>query len=1171
MKKEVFNLIGKKMKAFLFVLSLGMAVTLSAKENVPGSGGSGGHRNNNSNSVMAGSCIAGVTQQEILLNDVRTRILTDGDMWWDFTAGVSRYEVPKGSNSYAQFAGSLWFGGYENGNLHTACMTYRQNGVDFWPEPLNPFDLTIDVSTCQAYDKVWTFTRADVASFYSYYRQYGTADPNTPLWIKDYPGNTSYPGYMVNIPPTTVGNGLSGAISPMNYLAPYVDVNSDGIYNYASGDYPAYHLQTNTIARGQCVRYLFGDQTLFFVFNDEGNIHKESGGLPIGVEIRGQAFEFSTNDQLNDMTFYNYEIINWSHNTLDKAYITIWDDCDLGDYQDDYVGCDVSRGLGYQYNGENYDYDVGGQTGYHDKLPAIGCDFFQGPYADTSDLIDNDRDGCIDCSWSQCANGTYTCQPAIPDYKLPEQCIMSRFTYFNNNSNSLNGNPVGLQYQQYYNLMNGVWENGTPMTYGNSGVTAGGVSCAFLFPGVTDPLGWGLGYHPNGYRATSSPGIPVPPPGGYAAWGTSGWTEYQAGNPPSDRRFMQSAGVFTMLPGSVNYVTYGIPFVRSNVANYLAPLPLLFAADDKAQALFDNCFKVLDGPDAPDLVIQELDKQLLFTITNNPYTSNNYEAKRYADFDPSIVLPNNPTGDNIYRFQGYIVYQLLDNTVGTTDLYNTNLARPVFQCDIKDGVKQLINYNSDPTLGLVPQLMVSGADAGIQNSFSVTQDLFSSTSDNQLVNFKNYYFMAVSYAYNNFLTYVPNVPPTTNGNTTTDPKSGDYNGQQKPFLQGRNNVHYTTGIPHSPTPEAYGTIMNSAYGNGPSITRVEGQGNGGYSLDLTDQSVSDILNPANNSRKQQITYVPGAAPILVKVIDPLRVVKGNFTIKMVQATQQINGSGVSWYYNGNPPVAGPSILDTGRLKNIPTVKWFMTGTYTDINGNSVTKTWLSDEGLSVAQEKIITGLNNESLGFSVTIQQTNDPHVSAKFAGNNLYVGSTAAGDLLQATLTFAGSSWLSGIADIDGDPNKDWILAGTNINTAITPNDMSGTITSPSGSGRPNTNIFADPGQVWEGVLGGTWAPFRMVNYQGHYPGYDATQTIANATVNNAEAWGDTRLLSSVDIVFTSNTNNWTRCPVIDMNTGTDPHSGLSYKWQLRRAPSKDINGYTYTPLIHLLITIVV
>src|SRR6185312_15477879 len=238
--------------------------------------------------------------------------------------------------------------------------------------------------------------------------------------------------------------------------------------------------------------------------------------------------------------------------------------------------------------------------------------------------------------------------------------------------------------------------------------------------------------------------------------------------------------------------------------NNLEPIPIMLAADDKAQALFDNCFKVLDGPDAPDLTIQELNQQLLVTLTNNPYTSNNYEAKRYADFDPSIKLPQGATSDNVYRFEGYKVYQLLDGTVSTSDLTNANLARLVFQCDIKNGVGQLVNFNLDAAIGHdVPQVMVTGADAGIQNSFSITQDLFAS-SDKRLVNFKNYYYMAVSYAYNNYLTYVPDLAPTSvltqtviqHGSVfdttyvivSNNPTTGDLNGQKKPYLQGRNNV-----------------------------------------------------------------------------------------------------------------------------------------------------------------------------------------------------------------------------------------------------------------------------------------------------------------------------------------------------------------------------------------------
>ena len=427
--------------------------------------------------------------------------------------------------------------------------------------------------------------------------------------------------------------------------------------------------------------------------------------------------------------------------------------------------------------------------------------------------------------------------------------------------------------------------------------------------------------------------------------------------------------------------------------------------------------------------------------------------------------------------------------------------------------------------------------------------------------------MAVAYAYNNFLTYVPNTPPTLLSNgTTSDPATGDYNGQQKPFLQGRNNLKVSTAIPHDPTPENYGTIMNSAYGSGPAVTRIEGQGNGGYALDLMDQSISDILNPANNGRVAQITYAPGATPILVKVIDPLRVVKGNFTVKFVTATAQANGSGTSWYYNGSPPIASPSTLDTGRVKNLPIMKWYMTGTYTDVGGNSVTKTWLSDEGLNVAQEKVITGLNNESLGFSVTIKQCSDPQLTARtIVANVTDVGATISADLLSSSVTYAGTQWLSAVQDID-QTAQDWILAGSNGNpTSYASEDVNGEFS----KGTLHENFFADPGSVWESVANRTWAPFRFVNQNSYldynYPGLNGVlQGInmgsASTIVGNYNAWSDTRLLSSVNIVFTSDQSKWTRCPVIDMNVSKEIHTGLTYKWQLRKAPSVDINGHPYS-----------
>jgi hypothetical protein len=59
-------------------------------------------------------------------------------------------------------------------------------------------------------------------------------------------------------------------------LHPYVEIDGNGYYDPTGGDYPA----------------VPGDQALWFVFNDVGNIHSETGSLPLGIEVRCMAYAF---------------------------------------------------------------------------------------------------------------------------------------------------------------------------------------------------------------------------------------------------------------------------------------------------------------------------------------------------------------------------------------------------------------------------------------------------------------------------------------------------------------------------------------------------------------------------------------------------------------------------------------------------------------------------------------------------------------------------------------------------------------------------------------------------------------------------------------------------------------------------------------------------------------
>ena len=236
---------------------------------------------------------------------------------------------------------------------------------------------------------------------------------------------------------------------------------------------------------------------------------------------------------------------------------------------------------------------------------------------------------------------------------------------------------------------------------------------------------------------------------------SSQWTEQTAGNIPADRRFVQSAGPFTLQPGAVNEITTGVVWARAKSGGQTASINLVKVYDREAQALFDNNFNILNGPDAPDLQVQELDKQLVFTLSNSGISNNINES--YFEKDPYITKPINLLNSPNYEFQGYLVYQLANATVSVTDLDDPDLARLIYRSDINDNVTGIVNQYLDPLLGVytpieeVPSVLNSGVvgsvDEGIQFSFQVTEDKFA-LGNTRLVNHKTYYYMAIAYGYN---------------------------------------------------------------------------------------------------------------------------------------------------------------------------------------------------------------------------------------------------------------------------------------------------------------------------------------------------------------------------------------------------------------------------------------
>ncbi len=1071
-------------------------------------------------------CLRPTAYNFLTINNVKSRINTAGNMWYPPGESIPQYFVPANSGKTSLFSGAIWVGGVDfNGQLKIAAQTFASGGVNYWTGPLTTDGTAaVSKSTCAKYDKHWVITKAEVNLFRAWFNSKNQAE--------EFP-NYKVPEVILNWP----AHGNTN-LKQSYYLAPFVDVNEDGVYNpLEGGDYPYYDFNNDlcpnkgandyvpeptpdtTLQGGSLVdQVLKGDQTIWWVMNDKGDAHAAPDGEAIGLEMRSQAFAFATNDEINNMTFFSYEIINRSTYTLTQTYFAPWTDPDLGFAEDDYVGCDVGRGLGYCYNGKDVD-GSGQPNAYGDQPPAVGIDFFQGPYMDP-DRMDNpkyitDTTGgepvdvqVVDAS----INGVNFENGIVDD----ERFGMRRFVYYNN-SHAQNGDPKSPS--DYYNYLRGIWKNNARMQYGGDGFTTNTVGPAadFMFPGDSDPWNWGTGGNPPG--------------GGYNQNGKY-WTEEEVGNPPGDRRFVQSAGPFTLEPGAVNYITFGIPWARATSGGASASVALLRVVDDKCQALFDNCFKILDGPDAPDVTIKEYDKQLVLMLSNDPITSNNYQES-YDEIDVTIVRPEGvpaATFDSSYTFEGYQIFQLKDKDVSVGGLHDPEQARLVAQCDIKNGVSTLVNYNYNETMGAsVPVVEVDGSNRGIKNTFLITEDAFA-TGNKALVNNKQYYYLALAYSYNQYAPY------------SVDPGNPEgLLGQTKPYLAGRRNIKVYTAMPHQ---NLAGVQLNAKYGDQPQITKLEGKGNGGLFTKFTQATIDDIMSKSPSDTNNRLgnpdypiaykpVYEPGAGPLAVKVVDPLSVKNIDFELRLdslyPRYRTKLTGYG-GLIVDGQHAITDTATMWVSRwhLKDLTNDKEYSADTAIITPIDRV----FPEYGLAINMEQVYQPGKYE-VGF---YKKFGNP-VSYKvvLANKNGYVSSSIAFDDNSGL-----KNWLTGISDTDDGSYADWVRAG------VDKDDVP-----PAGADSP-ASLKYDPDGIYEHVIEGTWAPMMLATDIKR----DGPAIYENSTKWHGKFDVSMHNLSGVRVVFTSDKSKWTRSPVMEMQTNPSLAEGNAKLFTLRQSPSIDKDG---------------
>ncbi|MDO8366597.1 MAG: T9SS type A sorting domain-containing protein [Saprospiraceae bacterium] len=325
---------------------------------------------------------------------------------------------------------TLWVGGFDPGvNLKIAC---EMN------EPVLKSDWQGGFRGVANSGKVWKVTLEQIQAHLSDYQDNGVIDNPIPE-IFSWPGNgNSF---------SELHNGFS-MDSVHYYHAPFYEVfSSDGMYNPEKGDYPAGPDLNDYPAPPK--------EIVFAPFYDNGQNKLTKG---FGTDMDAHLFAFTLDCQEEDFVkntiFFEFGgLHNSGTDRLDSLHWGIYADFDIGNPNDDYLGCVIEENseMVYCYNADTLDDNMIGVN-----PPAIALMSFDGPFNEYFETIPMSN-----------------FMPIIPGG------FYAGFPTYSN---------------EFYNFLTSTWRNGIPLTAKGIGYNPGIPSLPprkKAFPNhPTDPSGW---------------------------------------------------------------------------------------------------------------------------------------------------------------------------------------------------------------------------------------------------------------------------------------------------------------------------------------------------------------------------------------------------------------------------------------------------------------------------------------------------------------------------------------------------------------------------------------------------------------------------------------------------------------------------------------------------------
>lgn len=441
---------------------------------------------------------------------------TSGVLFYDQDNGLGGMTVPAGGENLALFSSTFWVAGLDGDDVKASYSYYCNNSeasvCDSKWGPLRTADAQTSFSIAEEYNRFWFVTQSEIDLHLNYYNCLNDQSCNL---------STEFPiGY--ELPESFETWPAHGPEGYADNLAPFVDYNTNEIYDPQNGDYPA----------------ICGDFSSYIIKNDVGT-EITNDSITLGIEIHTRVYGYNASEgALFNTLFVQHKIINRSETTFTDSYLSTFTDFDLGNYSDDFIGTDVKRSMYFVVNGDDDDEGSTAGPGYGTDLPMLGVKYLGGPFKD-DDGVDN---APVSNEFETYGNQTSGWGDGVVDNERLGLSSSLFVAHVNHPGMVQTYNTSAV-----YNKMKGIWNDGFPLTYGGDGYNPESDTVTrYLYPGDSDPLFVGT----NG----ENPNYPL----------LGGWTEESGGLYPGDRRMLGSTGPFTFSPGDVQYLDYAIVFARES-------------------------------------------------------------------------------------------------------------------------------------------------------------------------------------------------------------------------------------------------------------------------------------------------------------------------------------------------------------------------------------------------------------------------------------------------------------------------------------------------------------------------------------------------------------------------------------------------------------------------------